>query len=616
MSTPTDATPSKLSLLAGKTLASCLDIMGDISTDMWYPRAAPILGRDATFEGDGSQPLRRYVSEIKTGTTVQVRFRQHACTSKPPPPLQPLQAAVETVSGTTLPTATIRQNGPTDVNSALVPVVATLASGFSASWNWDHVWPIYRTMHAMLSLSNDVLNFPEQLQWATCPVVAPHVTFSYVFVSSSDFGRYVAGTLTHPTVCEPYTFGKVPIVFSLGYTVDQIKTAYYCWTTGTLNFSRTRNPTNLYHASALTSTYGSSPSKVVVVCDFVDAAHNFSSPQATEAHIDADLSDNSADYLGYFNYLRASIVDDELFVRAALLAATGSRIAYVNSASLTRYLGLAHVVHINPPNPLTFFLRSQALTAGPRTLTQVAPPTRWYIPVARRLWFHVELLAVVHCLPVWTLTQAFGSARNRILERVRWAQEDLSESWAGLGMPFSPDMSRPVVYNNHFDVIMSPNKWFEEMGYTVTAYVAPKKFMPPIAPTAQRPYLMCQPTFAPERFWLAPTSYRPTTAGGTLAPLTLSVDAAYETWMAVPLTANGDADANAWGQLRPCHNIVGVVSVDPVGTVGTTAIYTASPADAYQTSALGSALAGYRIEGSDVALDLYPDSFLGGRQRL
>lgn len=585
--------------------------------DGWYPNPAPLLGRDATFQGDASQPFRRYMSDVCNTSRPTVRFEVHDVAIDPPQYLEPMTTAQEVVSGTSLQTTATRTNGPTDYTGIAVPIISTLGPKLRRSSTFDFLWPFSRTMSGWASVitSGDPLNHYAAWHAGANVTVPAAVGYAWMTLPWSQLGQYVAGTLSTANG-SAFRFGRGALIVPLPrWDTNLAQVAVHAWGLHDERITHNTLMTTLSHCSSFRTTEPA-PANVLFVVDGAPAANDFSSGAVSAANTVA-LPNTPGLWEEYLRFLRASVGDDEQVVRAAVLCAVDAEVVYMRDDNTWQDFSHGHHYIINPPDPLAFALLHTSVIMRDAEFQDVCVPSRWVIPVAREIHFLYELTALRGrvTLPAINGHPAVATPfRKRSVQCRLFVNDVLSR----FGFFFRPEEDDARPDNHIFLPIQSPNVWFEEAGFPVTTPASPMQFKVGRAATGNQPYRFVDKKFEPSNHWVA-AAY----ALGNAAPvfnlsLGCNQPAAQAYLVAVPLNATAEEDIGgaSQSQLRPLFPPLGFMDAVPNDSTDDTVWYTASIPDIALFNATGAVLPGLQISGKDFSVNLLDQSFLGGLEDL
>lgn len=585
--------------------------------DGWYPDPAPLLGRDATFQGDASQPMRRYLSDVLPDAPETVSFQVHDVSIDPPQYLEPMTTAQLVVSGTALQTTATRTNGPTDYTGIAVPIISTMGPKLRMSSTFDFLWPFSRTINGWASVitSGDPIHRHPAWHVAGNVAVPAAIGYTWMTIPWSQVGQYVAGTLATVNGAD-FRFGQGALLVPLpSWSTPMAQVGVHAWGLHTDAITHAVPGITLYHCSSHPTTEPA-PTRVLFIVNGAPAANDFSTGAVAPPNA-STLPTTTPPWEEYLRFLRASVGDDEQVVRAAVFCAINAASLYMRDDNQPGRLDKHHHYVVNPPDPLAFCLLHTSCISRNADFQDICVPSRWIIPVAREIFFAEELTALRGRVPLEAV-MCHPSAVTPFRKRSVECRLFIRDVIAPFGFFFRPEEDTVLPVTHSFSVVHSPNQWFEEAGFPVTSPPQPMQFKVGNAATGQQPYRFVDKKFDPSNHWVA-SAY----ARGNAAPVfNLRLDGpgaiAHPFWVAVPINA---ASQEAIGgatqsQLRPFFPPLGFMDAVPSDSTVDTIWYTASIPDLALFNATGSVLPDLQVSGKDFSVNLLDQSFLGSLEDL
>lgn len=616
-SSPMDAF---ISLFSDKLLRSARIHMTDVTQDVYFPDAPPYLGFDATRTGDTAQPFRRISRGVTPSGTRSV-IKEHPVPIDVPGVSEPIASAQEVVSGLALPSTAVRSNGPNDYTGIARPIIACMSKDLSASWTWDFTWLYSRTLcnlHTIQGAGDPINSVPG---WTAGGVAAPAApdAYDYMTLPFNAFGSYISNTLATANGDIFKVTTKIPIIFLPRWDINLAQVAYSAWTSHEYLLRRL-NAGTYYKSILYHYTTTPRPTRVLFVCPEAVAATDFSTgnfaTNATNLPITAPL------YEEYLEYLQNVIGDPHQVFLAGVNSCSNPDIVYSSSAGGGQAFEVVYPTQWNSPNPYAFALLNGQCVLRTRERVSITICSRWILPLADIWWSAIEFVALMNRTSVWSVTHNPANLANRGTMATRsWKSLNaLSRIYGSLGIPFSPfEVPQSNVGQQWIFPVLTPNKWLEEYGLdVVTAAPSIRWEFPKAATNNQRYHLVCRHSdnhfsLDLERGILWISAAQVGGAGAEIAPILITGNGAGIRLYSAVLDNNGVISANAadMSQLRPFMPTLTDITQEPSDSTDNTWYYTGTDANVTLLAATGSAHMGFRLDGSDFALNLLSDRFLG-----
>lgn len=618
-SSPSSPADVFMQLISDKLLRTARIVMTDKTQDVYFPDARPYLGYDATHNADPSQPFRRITRGV-TPSGTRCIIKDHPVPIDVPAVSEPVASAQEIVTGLKLPSTATRQNGPNDYTGIARPIVACMTKDFTSSWTWDFTWLYSRllsNLHTIQGSGDPIDSIPAWAAGAVAPPAAVDA-YDYMTLPFSAYGSYVSNTLATANGDDFRVTRRPLIIFLPRWDINLAQVAYSCWTSHEYLLRRVN--AGVYYKSIMYHYSNTpAPARVVFVCpepvpatDFSTGAH---AANATAMPVAATL------YEEYLNYLQNVIGDPHQLFLAGVNSCSNPDVVYSSSAGGGQAFEVVFPTQWNCPNPHAFALLNGQCVLRTLERVDISPCSRWILPLADIWWSAIEYVALMNRTSVWSVTHNPVGLGNRGTMATRsWkSMVALSRIYGFLGVPFSP-FEVPQSNAGQFWVfpVLTPNKWLEEYGLDVVTSAPHMTWEFPKAATGNRYYhLVCNHSdghfsLDVERGILWISAAQVSGTGVQTAPISIEGNLAGAHLYSAVLDANGHISANAAdvSQLRPFMPSLTDISQEPSCSTDNTWYYVGTDANINLLGARGSALPGFRLDGSDYALNLLSGRFL------